>query len=189
MVRVGRILMFLVVLIFLAGSMTVQAAPKPKLDKEKINAIILGDRLASIAYHLGVVPEALVARCAWPAVAKGELSHIERLGCPKRVTVKNKKRVAEYAKEKGIRRILIENTQNFCFYMPDSNPMNIIPLLKSQDVDIEVVDFNNGLESAIRATGKLLNREKEADVLVATYASGLARVKKKMPKEKLGKKF
>lgn len=188
MERIGRMAICLFVLIVLAASITVQAAQKPKIEKEEINAIIIGDRLASIAYHLGVKPEALVARSVWPAVSQGELSQIERLGCPKNITVKNKTAVPDYVKAHGIRRVLVENTKEFCLYVPESNPMDIIPLLKGQDVDIEVVDFNNGLDAAIRATGKLLNREQEAEALIASYASALARAEKRMPKEKLGKK-
>ncbi|WP_321389996.1 ABC transporter substrate-binding protein [uncultured Desulfuromusa sp.] len=186
--RVNRLLMFLGVLLCLVWSMAAEAAPKQELDKENINAIILGDRLATVAYHLGVVPEALVARCVWPAVTKGELSHIKRLGCPKRATVKDKKLVAEFAEKKGIKRILIENTGDFCRYMPDANPMNIIPLLQGKNVVLDVVDFNQGLEPAVRATGKLLNREVEAEALLGKYASDLARAKKKLPSAKLGKK-
>lgn len=189
MIRANKLIMFLIALFCLTWSMTAEAAPKAELDKEEINAIILGDRLASVAYHLGVVPEALVARCVWPAVAaKGELGYITRLGCPKRVTVKDKKLVAEFVEKKGIKRILIENTENFCRYMPDVNPMDIIPLLQGKNVVLDVVDFNQGLEPAVRAAGKLLNREVEAEALLGKYASDLARAKKKLPSAKLGKK-
>ena len=188
MVNFWRFFKFLVVLCCLAWSMTAEAAPQPELQKEKINAIILGDRLATVAYHLGVVPEAMVTRCVWPAATKGELRHIKKLGCPKRVTLRDKKRVAEFAEQKGIKRILIENTQDFCRSTPDANPMNIIPLLEGRDLKLEIVDFNNGIESAVRAAGKLLNREEEAEAVLTTYTSSLARAKKSLPKGRLEKR-
>lgn len=181
--------LFFMILFCLTLSLTAQAAPRSGPVKEKINAIVVGDRLATIVDHLGIVPEALVARCVWPAVTTGELRQIERLGCPKRVTVKDKKRVAEFVEKNGIKRILIENSKEFCLYMPKVNPMNIIPLLEGKGLTLDVVDFENGLDAAIRATGKLLNREAKAEELIKSYASSLARAKKKMPKEALGKKI
>ena len=62
----------------------------PKQGKEKIKAIIIGDRLVDIAYNLGVVPEAMVARCIWPALA-GKVSTVKSLGCPRSIAKKRKR--------------------------------------------------------------------------------------------------
>jgi len=59
------------------------AAAKPKKAPEKIQAIMIGDRLVDVAYNLGVVPEAMSVRCSmWPMCK--ELSTASQvLGCPK----------------------------------------------------------------------------------------------------------
>ncbi len=159
----------------------------PKQGKEKINAIIVGDRLVDIAYHLGVVPEAMVARCIWPAVA-GKLSTVKSLGCPKSIAGKRKGAVEKYAKEKGIKWILVEKSKDFCLLAPNADPMNIIPQLKDKGFQLDFVDFSQGPESALMQAGKLLNKEEKADKLIKSYRSLLKKTKKKMPQEKPGKK-
>ena len=66
--------------------------------------------------------------------------------------------------------------------------MNIVPILKGLDVTIEYVDFNEGLESAIRQTAKLLGREDKGEALIEEYNKNLVKAQAKLPKEKLGKK-
>ena len=128
-----------------------------------------------------------IVRC-WGGIPK-RLTTVQFLGCPKRVIVKKKDLVANVAKERGIKRILIEKNVNFDIHLPpEANPMKIVPLLKGKGLQLEFVDFSEGIESAIRQTGKLLNRETQAEELITTYKAALQRSKAKMPKEKLGKK-
>ena len=163
------------------------AASGPRAGKEKVKVIMVGDRLVDIASHLGVLPEAMVARCIWPALSS-ELSSVRSLGCPKSVTTKRKGNVAKFAATAGIKRILIENSKDFCLYVPAANPMKIVPQLEGKGFKLEYVDFSQGIESAIEQTGKLLNRNEEAAKLIKTYKSRLNKSLKKMPDKKQNKK-
>ena len=159
--------------------------PRPALEKVKV--IIIGDRLVDIAYNLGVVPEAMSVRC-WSGLSE-KLSTVQVLGCPRRVIMKDKETVAKTAAEKGIKRIMIEKNENFDIYLPPAAyPIKIVPLLKEKGLQVELVDFSKGIESAIRQTGKFLNREEKAEALVTTYKAALKKAKSKLPPKKLGKK-
>lgn len=161
------------------------SGPKPAI--EKIKAIIIGDRLVDIAYNLGVVPEAMSVRC-WCGLSE-KLSTVQLLGCPRRVVMKEKETVAKTAAKKGIKRIMIEKNENFDIYLPPAAyPIKIVPRLKEKGLQVELVDFSKGIESAIRQTGKFLNLEEKAEALIATYKSDLRKSKSKMPPKKLGKK-
>jgi hypothetical protein len=159
----------------------------PRLGKEQIKAIMIGDRLVDIAYNLGVVPEAMSIRCSWPAVSN-HLRTVRNLGCPRCVTVKKKGVVAKVARKLGIKKIMVEKSKNFCLYRPNMEPMKILPLLEGKGFDVQVVDFSQGIESAIRQTGKLVNREKKAEELIRRYNRTLKKFQNKLPETKLNKK-
>ena len=163
------------------------ATSGPRAGKEKIKVIMIGDRLIDIAYNLGVVPEAMVARCFWPAVSK-ELKSVRSLGCPKSVTIKSKGAVAKFAATTGIKRILIENSKDFSLYMPDANPMKVVPQLEGKGFELGFVNFSDGIESAIEQTGRLLSREAEAEKLIKSYKSRHNKSLKRMPDKKQNKK-
>ncbi len=159
-------------------------APPP----EKVEAIIIGDRVLDIAYNLDVLPVAMSVRCSiWPMCEKLKTSS-QILGCPNFTTVKKKESVPKALKKFGIKRVILEKSKLFCLYKPKINPVNIAPLLEGMDVKIEYVDFSQGLEQAIRQTAKLLDREDRADALIEAYQKNLARAQEKLPKEKLDKK-
>ncbi len=158
-----------------------------ELPPEKIKAIIIGDRVVDIAYNLGVLPEAMTVRAgAWPMVPKLRIAS-QMLGCPVRM-VKIPSTIPDGAKKLGIKTIIIEKHPNFFIYKPDVKPENVVPLLKGTDLEIEYVDFNQGLESAIRQTAKLIGREPKADALIEEYNKSLAKAKMGLPKTPLGKK-
>ena len=163
------------------------AVSGPREGKETIKVIMVGDRLVDIAYNLGVVPEAMVVRCIWPAVSN-ELNSVRSLGCPRCVTIKKKAGVAEFAATNGIKRILIENSKDFSLHMPTANPMKVVPQLKGKGFELGFVNFSDGIESAIEQTGKLLSREAEAEKLIKSYKSRLNKSLKKMPDKKQDKK-
>ncbi|OEU52361.1 MAG: hypothetical protein BA861_06375 [Desulfobacterales bacterium S3730MH5] len=163
------------------------AASGPREGKETARVIMVGDRLVDIAYNLGVLPEAMVVRCIWPA-ASSELNSVRSLGCPKYVTIKNKGAVAKFAATTGIKRILIENSKDFSLYAPDVNPMKVVAQLEGKGFDVESVDFSDGIESAIEQMGRLLNREAKAGELIKSYKSRLKKSLKRMPDKKQNKK-
>ncbi len=155
---------------------------------EKIPAIMIGDRVVDIAYHLGVLPAAMSVRGSlWPmASTLKTVSQI--LGCPRFIVNGMPTIVPDTAKKLGINRIIIEKHPNFCLYMPRVNPVNVVPLLKETDLTIEYVDFAQGLESAIRQTAKLLGRESKGEALIGRYNNEMATAKSGLPKAALGKK-
>lgn len=184
---VFKLLLGLFLFIALSLFLLPPAQAKPRLGKEQIKVIMIGDRLVDIAYNLGVVPEAMAIRCSWPA-ASNQLSTVRHLGCPKCVTVKKKGVVAKVARKRGIKKIMVEKSKNFCLYRPEMDPMKILPLLKGKGFEVQVVDFSQGIESAIRQTARLVNREEKAEELIRTYKRTLQKFQSKMPETKLNKK-
>ncbi len=184
-----RILAFLSIFslgLLLFFSQTSEA--KPKIAPEKINVIMIGDRLVDVSFNLGVLPEAMSVRCSmWP-MCKQLLNATQVLGCPKCIVDRIPNIVPDTAKKRGIKRIIIEKHPNFCIYKPKVKPANIVPLLQGKGLTIEYVDFSNGLESAIRQTARLLGREPEADALIERYQKALAKAKSCLPKAGLGNK-
>jgi ABC-type Fe3+-hydroxamate transport system substrate-binding protein len=154
---------------------------------EMIKAIMIGDRLVDVAYHLGVVPEAMSVRGGlWPMVKK-ELAMVQVLGCPRCVSVRNKTIVAETARKSRITRIIVEKHPHYCLYMPDVDPSDVVPLIAGKGLTIEYVDFSQGIEPAIRQAGRLLDRTSRAEALIASYRKSLTTSRSTLPKEKLGK--
>ena len=161
---------------------------KPRIVPEKINVIMIGDRLVDVAYNLGVLPEAMSVRCSmWP-MCKQLLNATQVLGCPKCIVDRIPNIVPDTAKKRGIKRIIIEKHPNFCIYKPKVKPANVVPLLKGKGLTIEYVDFSQGLESAIRQTARLLGCQSKADALIERYRKALAKAKSCLPKAGLGKK-
>jgi len=160
-------------------------APPPEI----IDVIIIGDRVVNIAYNLDVLPVAMSVRGSlWPMA--GEIKTASQiLGCPNHIVSTNKKAIPSGLKKFNVKRVIVEKNDNFCSYKPKVNPgTQVSSILKGLDVKIDYVDFSQGVESAIRQTAKLLNREEKADALIEEYNKNLAKAQKKLPKEKLGKK-
>ena len=154
---------------------------------EKIKAIIIGDRVVDIAYNLGVLPEAMSVRGSlWP-MAKQLRTVSQILGCPKCIVAK-KGIIPNALAERGIKRVIVEKNDSFCLYRPKMKPENIAPILAGMDVTIEYVDFSQGLETAVRQTAKLLNRESRADQVIENYKKNMAMAKAMLPASALGKK-
>ncbi|MCK5165224.1 MAG: ABC transporter substrate-binding protein [Desulfobacula sp.] len=159
-------------------------SPPPEI----IKAIIIGDRVVDIAYNLGVLPEAMsVYGCQWPMAKQLKIAS-QILGCPNCTMVKKKDTIPNALTKRGIKRVIVEKTDVFCLYRPKIKIENIAVILAGMDVKIEYVDFSQGLESAVRQTAKLLDREAKADKVIEKYKKQLAKVKTKLPKEKSGKK-
>lgn len=153
-------------------------SPPPK----KAKVVIIGDRIVDIAYNLGVLPEAMSVRGSlWP-MAKKLKTVSQILGCPKCVTKKRKNAVPDALSRFNIKRVIISKNNNpYCLYKPEIKPVNVLPLLKDQDVDIQYVDFSKGLKSAIYQTAKLLNVESKADSLIQSYRKDLQKTKQMIP--------
>ena len=164
------------------------ADAQPKKSPEKIKAIMVGDRVVDVSFNLGVLPEAMSVRCSiWP-MCKQLLNASQVLGCPRCIVDRIPNIVPDTAKERGIKRIIIEKHPNFCIYNPNMKPANVVALLKGKDLTIEYVDFSVGLEEAIRQTASLLKRETEGEALIEKYRKDLAEAKAALPASASGKK-
>jgi ABC-type Fe3+-hydroxamate transport system substrate-binding protein len=174
-------------LVFVMGLAAIcQAAPKPK--PKMIKAVMLGDRLVDVAYNLGVLPEYMSVRGSmWPMAGKIKAA-TQIVGCPKCVVSKRPHTIPDLVMKKGIKRVIIEKSANFCLYMPSANPVKVVPLLKDTDATIEYVDFSKGVVPAIRQLAKLLNVEEKGEKLITSYQKAYKAVESGLPEQGLGKK-
>ncbi len=157
--------------------------PPPK----KIDAIMLGDRVVDIAYHLGVMPQAMSVRGSqWEMAKKLKLSS-QILGCPMFTTVKKKETIPNALEKFGVNRVIAEKKANFCLYKPQVKPSSIAKILEGTGATVEFVDFKDGLESAVRQVAKLTGREDKVAAVMEKYNKSLAKAQKRLPKN-LGKK-
>ncbi len=154
---------------------------------DKIDVIMVGDRVVDIAYNLGVMPRAMSVRGSqWEMAKKLRLSS-QLLGCPMFTTVKKKQTIPDALKKFGINRVIAEKTDTFCLYKPQVKPESIADIVKGTDTTVDYVDFSKGLESAVRQVAKLIGREEKVDELLAVYNKNLDKARQQMPTE-LGKK-
>ncbi len=169
--------------LFTLDAMAGMKSPPP----EKIDAIIVGDRVVDIAYNLGVMPQAMSVRGSMWGMAKKLRLSSQILGCPNRTTVKKKETIPNALKKFGLNRVIAEKKENFCLYKPKVKPASIAEILKGTDATVEYVDFKDGLESAVHQVAKLVGREDKVAAVLDKYNKNLAKAQKKMPKD-LGKK-
>jgi ABC-type Fe3+-hydroxamate transport system substrate-binding protein len=135
------------------------------------------------------MPEAMSVRGGlWPMA--GKLKMVSQiLGCPNCVTMKKKDAIPNALKKRGIKRVILSKGNNpYCLYKKKIKPENVAPLLDGLDVDIQYVDFSQGLESAIKQTADLFGVPEKADGLIKSYKGDLAMAKRMLPAEPLGKK-
>lgn len=165
---------------------TAFAAPKSTAP-ERIKAVMIGDRVVDIAFNLGVLPEAMSVRASlWPMADKFKTVS-QPIGCPKCITTARKNSVPDTLKNRGISSVIIEKNETYCLFAPGVKPENVVPLLSDSGADIKYIDFSAGVESAIRQTAKLLDREARGEELATHYAKELAAVRADLPKSTRGK--
>ena len=155
---------------------------------EQINALMIGDRLVNVAYGLGVVPRAMSVRCDfWPFGRTLAKTATRFIGCPHRIVKKNPEIVPETLRELNIKRVLIERSPQFDKLKPFRDPMNVLPILDRAGVagelgvSVEIIDFGNGVEDAIRQVGALLHRKEKAKDLIDQRRRALAKVEGQLP--------
>ncbi|PID77514.1 MAG: hypothetical protein CSB24_01185 [Deltaproteobacteria bacterium] len=175
------------ILLFFMGLSLDAGAGMRTPPPERIEVIMVGDRLVDIAYHLGVLPRAMSVRGSQWEMAKKLKVSSQILGCPMYTTVKKKETIPNALKKFGIKRVMVEKSTPFCLYKPQVKPENIAEILAGTDAVIEYVDFSAGLDAAVRQTAKLLDREAQAEALIEKYHASLTKAQKKLPKN-LGKK-
>ncbi len=89
---------------------------------ERIDVIIVGDRIVDIAYNLGVLPRAMSVRGSqWDMAKKLRISS-QILGCPMYTTVKKKETIPNALQTFGIKRVIAEKNDSYCLYKPQVRP-------------------------------------------------------------------
>jgi len=181
----SRMLVLLLILTFSSFEAIAGMRDKPP---EIIDAIIVGDRAVDIAWHLGVLPEAMSIRgSSWP-MAKTLKTASQIIGCPKRITVKAKETLPDAIREYGIHRVIIERSAPFSLYCPQIKPERAAELIGGLAIEVAYIDLTQGVENAIVQMGKLLGKEEQADELKAKYVEALAKAKRTLPVSALNKK-
>lgn len=164
------------------------ASATPPKAPERVHAVFLGDRLVDVAYNLGFVAEGMSLRCSmWPMCEKLKTAS-QVLGCPSCIVKKRPKAVPEFLAERGITRVIVEKTPQFCLYMPGANPMNAVPLLGGSGAEIQYVDFSQGVPAAIRRTAELLGVPQRGEELAAGYEKAFEEARAAIPQGGLGRR-
>ena len=166
------------------------AGATPRKAPERIKAVMVGDRLVDVALKLGVVPEGMSLRLSlWPDQVKVLPVASQVLGCPNCVVKKRPKAVANFMKEHGITRLIVEKSAKFCLYMRDVDPRNVVPLV--QDVPgltVEYVDFTQGVVPAITQAAELFGKQEKGREVAAAYEAAMRKVETSLPANKLGRR-
>ena len=150
---------------------------------------MVGDRLVDVALKLGVVPEGMSVRASmWPDKAPALRVATQLLGCPNHVIMKHPETIANFMKERGIRRIILEKSDKFCLYKKKVNPVSVAELVKDvPGVVVEYVDFTRGVVPAVKQAAALLGKEKKGVAVMAAYDKAMKKVTARLPKQGLGR--
>ncbi|MBK1637036.1 ABC transporter substrate-binding protein [Rhodovulum adriaticum] len=159
-----------------------------KAPPERVPAVMVGDRLVNVAWHLGVVPAAMSVRgdlWAFGRTLANTSSMI--LGCPGYIVMKDPEIVPRTLRTQGIKTVLVEHSAPFDRTKPQRDPMRLLPVLEQAGVaeelgtQVTVIDFTGHIDDAIRQVGVALNRETAAEALIAERAAALETVSARLP--------
>jgi ABC-type Fe3+-hydroxamate transport system substrate-binding protein len=177
-------LAFCAIFCLLAGS--AQAATYKKIEKK--NLIIIGDRVVDIAYNLGVIPVGLSARCSmWPMCEKIKVIG-QPVGCPGCLSKGKTAKLKNLVKQKNIKLALVEKSDPFCILVPKANPMDSVEILQKLGVKVQIIDFKNGVVSAIQQTAQALGKKEQGETLKKDFEKALAKLSQKKKDLKIAKK-
>jgi hypothetical protein len=159
-----------------------------KAPPERAPVIMVGDRLVNVAYHLGVVPEAMSIRGdLWPSGVALAKATSTLLGCPFCIVNRTPDIVPATLRQKQIDTVLVEKSVPFDLTKPQRDPMDLPPFLEEKGVlaelgtKIVVIDFTAGLDAAIRQIGDVLDRKDQAEALIANRAQRMVEVTAALP--------
>lgn len=155
---------------------------------ERVAVVMVGDRLVNVAYHLGVVPEAMSIRGdLWPSGVALAKASSTLLGCPFCIVNKKPELVPAFLRQKKIDTVLVEKSAPFDLTKPQRDPMDLPAFLEQKGVlaelgtKIVVIDFTAGLDAAIRQIGDVLDRKDQAEALIANRAQRMTNVTAALP--------
>ena len=153
------------------------AQAKPPKINSKQPVIMIGDRLVDVSNSLGVLPAAMSVRCAmWPLCDTMKYA-VQVLGCPSCLSKKKGAPLFKFAKAHNITRVLIEKNDRFCIYMPNLDLSCFEKLVGEKGLTVEYVDFNQGLEKAVKQTADKLALPDKADPVLADYKKAMEKTR------------
>lgn len=153
----------------------------------RIPVIIVGDRLVDLAYHLGVIPEAMSVRCSsWPLSRELKIA-VEALGCPVRAAA-NPEFLVEAAKRRGVSRVVMEASANACTSQAELSTKKLGEAFAAKGLKVEFVDFSKGVSPAVTRAAEIFGVSGKAAAVIAKYEKDSARLKSAIPTRPVGKK-
>jgi hypothetical protein len=132
-------------------------------------------------------PAYAVRASLWP-LSQSLAKASQILGCPNSMFKKEAAPVIAFAKAHGIKRVLIEKNDVFCTYVPDLKLEALVPFLEKEGLEVVFVDFNSGLETAVRETAKVLGHTDKVEEVLADYNKALEKTRKKMAGKSFAKR-
>ncbi len=142
------------------------------------DTVFIGDRVLDVANMLRIMPKFASARFSqWD---KSFCFKTKRLGCPNKTTRIKKDIIPNLIDKKGVKKIVVEKTDNYCLLMKQVNPMDIMDIIKNKDVNVTVIDFSKSEREGIIQTAKYLGKEKEGIKIANNYEKELKKAKESM---------
>ncbi|TIH12239.1 hypothetical protein D0S45_18625 [Marinifilum sp. JC120] len=149
---------------------TMDAFAGPTYAPEKMEAVMIGDRLVDVSLALGVIPQAMAVRASlWEKGVELRLA-TDILGCPLYASKRKPKAISDYMTKHGLKLLILEKSPHFCLYKKNVNPANMADLVKDvPNVRVEYVDFSKGVGSAVRQVAKIVGKERKGEDLAQKY--------------------
>lgn len=117
---------------------------------ERVDGVMIGERIVSTAWRLGVAPQAMVGRTSLWEGSEKTSGVTEFLSCSAGFAKKKQKTVIASIINKGISLAWVEEYPEPCLYVPGISFEKSCALLEQQGVVVEKIDFKQGLFSGVR---------------------------------------
>lgn len=131
------------------------------MKHELCNAIFIGDSILDVGHALGCYPRGLIG--GQVPITEKEFPFIRHLECVLCVMGPKRKLLLSAYEKMGIERIIIENSDS------NPNPATIAYELREEGLNVEILDFTQGMESVFEQAGQLFNCPKEAEKAFKKY--------------------
>jgi hypothetical protein len=173
------------VLCLLVSATSSQACSKTPVP-DRVDGVMIGERIVSTAWRLGVAPQAMVGRTSLWEGSKKTSGVTQFLSCPAGFAKKKQKAVIASIVNKGITLAYVEQYPEPCLYVPGICFDKSCALLEKQGVTIKKIDFTKGLFPGVRQIAEIFGKQEKAKKVIKAYEKSLTRAKKQMAGVKPG---
>lgn len=139
-----------------------------------VNMAFLGDRLVDTAHHLGIHPS-LMATAHTPMIEK-KLPLSRQVECTACALGRERSAFFGIAKKMGITRVLLEKNN---FGEVDASKGE--SAVKELGFEVDIIDFTNGIETAIKETCRIFDMDKYWENYVKKYKKSLDKAYSLLP--------